>query len=66
MQAGSKTLNGHFTLDGFQPAGDWAEADVGVNYALNETTSLSFSYRGRFSDDTQDVNSINFGARWEF
>lgn len=66
VQAGSKTMNGHFTLDGFQPAGDWAEADVGVNYALNETTSLSFSYRGRFSDDTQDVNSVNFGARWEF
>jgi outer membrane lipase/esterase len=66
VQAGSNTLNGHFTLDGFQAPSDWTEADVGVNYTLDEGTSLSLTYRGRFSDDTQDVNSINFGARWEF
>jgi len=66
VQAGSNTLNGHFTLDGFQPASDWAEADLGVNYMLNDSTSLTLAYQGRFSDDTQDVNSINFGARWEF
>ena len=66
VQAGSNTMNGHFTLDGFQPASDWVEADVGVNYELNEKTALSFSYRAHLSDDTQDVNSVNLGMRMEF
>ena len=66
VQAGSNTMNGHFTLAGFQPAEDWVEADVGVNYEFNEKTALSFSYRARLSDDTQDVNSINLGVRMEF
>jgi outer membrane lipase/esterase len=66
VQAGSNTMNGHFTLDGFAPAQDWVEADLGVNYALNDATSLSFAYRARLNDDTQDMNSINLGFRKEF
>jgi outer membrane lipase/esterase len=66
VQAGSNTMNGHFTLDGFQPAKDWMEADLGVNYKLSDATALSFSYRARLSDDTQDNKSVNFGVRMEF
>jgi outer membrane lipase/esterase len=66
VQTGSNSMNGHFTMDGFQAPKDWTEADVGVNYALGENKFLSFSYRGRFSDDTQDVNSVDFGFRVEF
>jgi outer membrane lipase/esterase len=66
VQAGSNTMNGHFTLDGFIPAEDWMEADVGIDWALNDTTTLGAAYRGRFSDDTQDVNSFNLNVRWEF
>ena len=66
VQAGSNTMNGHFPLDGFQPAKDWMEADVGVNYAMSDATSLSLSYRARLSDDTQDVKSLNVAFRTEF
>jgi outer membrane lipase/esterase len=66
VQAGSNTMNGHFTLDGFQAARDWFEADVGVNYALSDQTTLSLGYRARLSDTTQKLNSVNFGLRAEF
>jgi outer membrane lipase/esterase len=66
VQAGSNTMNGHFTLNGFIPAEDWMEADVGIDWALNDHTTLGAAYRGRFSDDTQDINSINLNVRWEF
>ena len=66
VQAGSNTMYGHFTLDGFQAPKDWVEADIGVNYELNEKTAVSFSYRARLSDNTQDVNSVNLGVRMEF
>ena len=65
VQAGSNTMNGHFTLDGFQPARDWFEADVGVGYALNDKSALSLSYRARLGD-TQDLDSLNFGVRMQF
>jgi len=66
VQAGSNSMNGHFTFDGFLPAQDWIEADLGVDFALNDKTNLSFAYRARLSDDTQDQDAISFGARWEF
>ena len=66
VQAGSNSMNGHFTLNGFEPAQDWIEGDVGFRFAVNDTTDLSLAYRGRFSDDTQDQQSLSFGVRWEF
>lgn len=66
VQAGSNTMNGHFTLDGFDAPKNWFDADIGMDYKLNDKTSLTFSYRGHFNDDTQDVNTFNVGARMEF
>jgi outer membrane lipase/esterase len=66
VQAGSNTMNGHFTFPGYAPSQDWVEADVGLAYALNESTELSFAWRGHLSDDAQDVNTVTLGARWEF
>jgi outer membrane lipase/esterase len=66
VQAGSNTMNGHFTLDGFIPAEDWVEADLGLSFAISDATSINASYRARLSDDTQDVQSINVGFRMEF
>ncbi len=66
IQAGSNTLNGRFTMDGFVHAEDWMEADVGLNYAFNDATDISVSYRARLSDDTQDGHSIGLGFRTEF
>ncbi len=64
--AGSNTMNGHYTLDGYIPSDSWTEASVGFDYAISDTTSVGASYRARFSDDTQDVKSLNIGVRWEF
>jgi outer membrane lipase/esterase len=66
VQAGSNTMNGHFTLDGFIPSESWTEADVGVSYAISERTSLSAGYRARLSDDTQDLKAFHIGFRTEF
>lgn len=66
VRAGSNTMNGHFTLDGFAPARDWFEADVGVAYALAAKADLSLNYRARLGDDRQDVDSINLGLHWLF
>ena len=66
VRAGSNTMNGHFTLDGFRAARDWFEADVGVSYMLSDQAALSLSYRARLQDDTQDLGSVNFGLRMAF
>ena len=66
VQAGSNTMNGHFTLDGYPGADSWYEGDLGVGYGINEDTSVSLSYRGRFSDDTQDLSSFNVGFEMKF
>ena len=66
VQAGSNTMNGHFTLDGFIPAEDWIEADIGLDWAMNDHTTLGAAYRGRLSDDTMDAQSFNLNVRWEF
>lgn len=66
VQAGSNTMNGHFTFDGFIPADHWYEGDLGLEYSLNDNAELSFAWRGRFNADNQDTNTVSFGARWEF
>ena len=66
VQAGSNTMNGHFTLDGFPGAEDWIEAELGVDYAVSDDMDVSLSYRARLSDDTQDLKAFNLGFRKEF
>ena len=66
VQAGSNTMNGHFTLDGFTPARDWFEADVGVNFAIGARADLSLGYRTRLGDDSQDVDAVNLDIDWRF
>ncbi|MND02439.1 hypothetical protein D3C83_218220 [compost metagenome] len=59
-------MNGHFTLDGFAGANDWIEADLGVGYEISDETLIYASYRGRLSDDSQDLNSFNLGFQMNF
>ena len=66
VQAGSNTLHGHFTLDGFIPSDSWTEAQVGFDYAIHDGLTVNASYRSRLSDDAQDQQSLNLGVRWEF
>ena len=66
VQAGSKTMNGHFTLDGYPGAQDWLEADLGLGYDVSDKSTVSLSYRARLSDDTQDLKSFNLGFEMKF
>ena len=66
VQAGSATLNGHFTMAGFTPSGDWYEAEAGVAFSIGDSGELLVSYRGRFNDDTQDRGALNIGYRHSF
>lgn len=66
VQAGSNSMNGHFTFPGYITSDNWIEGDVGIEYSINDNTELSFAWRGRVNDDGQNVNTVSFGARWEF
>lgn len=66
VQAGSNSMNGHFTMAGFTPSQNWVEADIGVNIEVNDKTQAFFGYRGHLSDDTQSRNSLNLGVRMTF
>ena len=66
VQAGSNSMNGHFTMPGFAPSSHWGEADVGVRYSANDSTELVFNYRGRFSDNTQSRDAVSFMVRKTF
>jgi outer membrane lipase/esterase len=66
VQAGSNTMNGHFTLDGYPGADSWYEGDLGVGWQATDNTTFSLSYRGRFNDDTQDLSSFNVGVEMKF
>jgi outer membrane lipase/esterase len=66
VQAGSNTMNGHFTFDGYIPSERWFEGDVGLAWAYNDSTEMSFAWRGHFNDEGQDRNTLSIGFRKEF
>jgi outer membrane lipase/esterase len=66
VQAGSNTMNGHFTFFGFTPSEDWVEADVGLGWKISDQTDLSVSYRARLNDDYQDWDALALDFRMEF
>jgi outer membrane lipase/esterase len=66
VQAGSNTMNGHFTFDGFTPSEDWIEADIGLGWQISDRTDLSVSYRARLNDDYQDWDALALDFRMEF
>ena len=66
VQAGSNTMNGHFTLDGYSGAEKWYEADLGLGYDFADDKAISLTYRARLNDDEQDVNSLNLGFQMRF
>lgn len=63
VRAGSTTLNGQFVLPGYAPSDDWISADLGLGVDFTERCSGFIGYRGRFSDDTLDSDSLNIGLR---
>jgi hypothetical protein len=66
VQAGSNTMNGHFTFDGYIPSERWFEADVGLEWNMSETSFLNFAWRAHLNDEGQDMNTLSVGFRKEF
>jgi outer membrane lipase/esterase len=66
VNAGSNSMPGRFTLAGYTPSKDWISADIGFNWGFSENTTAFFAYTGRFSDDSQERNSVSLGLRTTF
>jgi len=66
VTAGLTNMSGKFELQGFTPDKTWATADVGISADFSKSWSGWASYSGRFSDDTQRLNSLNLGVKLAF
>lgn len=66
VTAGSTSMNGQFTMDGFTPSDNWIEADLGINVEFSDSINGYLGYHGRLSDDNQDSNSFNLGVNVAF
>nr|WP_146907791.1 autotransporter domain-containing protein [Arenimonas daejeonensis] len=66
VNAGSNSMPGRFTIGGVTPSEDWISADLGFNWSVGENTTAFAAYTGRFSDDSQERNSISLGLRTTF
>jgi outer membrane lipase/esterase len=66
VTAGSTSMNGQFTLEGFAPSDNWIEADLGIRFDFSDTFGGYVGYHGRLSDDNQDNNSYNLGVDVKF
>lgn len=66
VTAGSTSMNGQFTMDGFAPSDNWIEADLGLSVEFTDTINGYLGYHGRLSDDNQDNSSYNLGFNVAF
>lgn len=66
VNAGSNSMPGRFTIGGVTPSEDWMSADLGLNWQFSDNATAYFAYTGRFSDDSQEQNSISLGLSTTF
>ncbi len=66
IQAGLVTLNGSFTMPGYQPVSNWWSGELGVSAELGSSLTGYAAYNGRFGDSSQRVDSINVGLAYTF
>ncbi len=66
VTAGSNSMNGQFTMDGYLPSDNWIEADLGLMVEFTDKVNGYLGYHGRLSDDNQDNNSYNLGVNVQF
>jgi outer membrane lipase/esterase len=66
VQAGLVTLNGTFTMPGFQPDKSWFTGQFGVSANLGDNLTGYAAYNGRFSDANQRIDSVNLGLAYTF
>ncbi len=66
VNAGSNSMGGRFTVDGFAPAGDWTSADIGLGFTFSDRFSGHVTYTGRFGDDVVDRDALSLGLTMSF
>ena len=63
VTAGSNTMPGRFTAEGYAPAGGAFTADLGVRKRLGESASALLGYAGRFGENARDTHRVSLSVR---
>ena len=66
IEAGLVSMNGRFTLPGFQPDKNWLSGELGLSAELGDHLSAYGAYSGRFGDSNQRIDSVNLGLSYTF
>ena len=66
VTAGSNTMNGQFTAEGFAPPEHWLSVDLGVSASLGGQASAVLGYSGRTGDGARSDHLVNVGMRIAF
>ena len=66
VTAGSNTMAGRFTAEGFKPPRHWLSADVGVSASLGGQASAVLGYSGRSGDASRGDHLVSAGLRIAF
>ena len=66
VTAGSNTMNGQFTAEGFEPPEDWLSVDLGVSMSLGGQANALLGYSGRTGDGSRSDHLVNVGLRVVF
>lgn len=61
VRAGSTSMNGTFTREGYIPSDEWYKAALGVGIGLTDNVELVLGAHGRFGDDQTDDMGGNIG-----
>lgn len=64
VTAGLASLNGTFSLPGYQADSNWWDGQVGLSAQMGSNISGYLSYNGQFGNTTERVDSINLGVKW--
>ncbi len=66
VTAGSNTMNGKFTAEGFKPPGDRLSVGLGVSMSLGGQVNAVLGYSGRTGDGSRSDHLVNVGLRVMF
>ena len=66
VTAGSNTLAGQFTAQGFMPPRHWVSVNLGVSASLGGQASAVLGYSGRTGDGSRGDHLVNVGLRVAF
>ena len=66
VTAGSRTMPGTFTREGFVPSNQWLSVSTGIATALGGSSNAFIGYTGRFGDQDREDHQVNLGVGLAF